>query len=248
MTSPALELPAFSLEGGILESFNSHMREQWTGKAVGGRKYVRTRRMINWMRTSESKQATVNGGLLLEAVYEAARKPSSELFLPIEWKQISNDNCIIMFGLLTVLGYGHLIDEFARHGIQDYLRKAGFIIEKHMLNCHFQSPDSLRDFMIAFERRRWEFSPVEFGLGMDIVLDDKRCVLPFCHKQRINHKGATAELFEVAVEKDFVQESLRVAIQGSRYNDSVYGLVSMNMFCFCPFSSLINMIALTSCY
>ncbi|KAI0435596.1 hypothetical protein F4803DRAFT_545018 [Xylaria telfairii] len=240
MTSPILEIPAFSPEEGILESFTSHMLKQWTGEAVGGRTYVRTRRMINWMRTSESKEGMANGGLLLEAVYEAARKPSSE-FLPIEWEQISSDNCIIMFGLLTVLGYGHLIDVFARNGIQRYLRKAGFILEKHILTDHFQSPDSAEDFMLAFERRRWEFSPVEFNLGMDIVLGDHRCVLPFCHKQRINHKGATAELFEVAVEEDFVHETLRVAIQGSRYNDSVYGLVStINKSCFCLLSSPIK--------
>ncbi|KAI8951168.1 hypothetical protein F4801DRAFT_578708 [Xylaria longipes] len=224
MESPSLESPAVLLEGGeTLKSFTDHMRDQWMGEDVDGRKYVRTRRMIDWMRRSESNREIANGGLLLDDVYEAPQKPSSE-FRPVEWMQLSNDNCIILFGLLIVLGYGHLIDEFRRHSIQDYLRQTGDIIEQHMLKDHFESSTSLRKFMNDFERRRWEFSPVEFDLAMDIILKDRRCVLPFCHKQRINHKGATAELYEVAVEEDFVQESLRVAIQSSRYNDPIFGL------------------------
>lgn len=223
MASPSFELPVPSLGGGeILKSFTDRMRDEWTGEAVDGRRYVRTRRMINWMRENRYNEATVNGGLLLDDVYEAAHKPSSQ-FRPIEWEQISKDNCIIMFGLLTVLGYGHLIDVFRRHSIQDYLRKTDDIIRQSMLEDHFESPDSLWTFMDAFERRRWEFSPAEFDLGMDIVLEDGRCVLPFCHKQRINHKGATAKLYEVAVEEEFVQESFRQSIQGSKYKDKLLG-------------------------
>ncbi|KAI0418430.1 hypothetical protein F5X98DRAFT_386292 [Xylaria grammica] len=128
-----------------------------------------------------------------------------------------------MFGLLTALGYGHLVDAFRRHDIRDsYLGDAGRIIKLRMLEGHFRSDESSREFMSAFEHRRWEFSPVEFYLGIDTDLDTRR-VLPFCHKQRINHKGATAELYEVAVEEDFVQESLRVAPQGSKYDDRVLG-------------------------
>ncbi|KAI0451728.1 hypothetical protein F5B21DRAFT_506921 [Xylaria acuta] len=223
MTSPSLEPLASPPEGGeVLKSFTDYMRYQWTGEAVGGRKYVRTRRMIEWMRESESNRATANGGLLLDDVYGAPHKHSSK-FPPVDWKQLSNDNCIILFGLLTILGYGHLIDVLQRHSIQDYLRKSGEIIEQNMLKDHFESPTGLQKFMDDFERRRWEFSPVKFDLRMDIILEDRRCVLPFCRRQRINLKGGTAKLYEVAVEEDFVQESLRVAIQGSTYNDPDFG-------------------------
>ncbi|RWA06079.1 hypothetical protein EKO27_g9026 [Xylaria grammica] len=197
------------------------MRDQWTGEAVDGRKYVRTRGMVDWMRKSQPNSAA-NGALLLDYVYEAAPTPSHE-FYPVEWEQISNDNCIVMFGLLTVLGYGHLVDVFRRHDIRDsYLSNTGHIIKVRMLEGHFKSDESSQEFMSIFEHRRWEFSPVEFYLCMDTDLDTRR-VLPFCRKQRINHKGATAELYEVAVEEDFVQESLRVATQGSKYDDRVLG-------------------------
>ncbi|KAI1195753.1 hypothetical protein F5X97DRAFT_326226 [Nemania serpens] len=223
MASSSFKLPVSSLEGGeILKLFTDLMRDKWTGEAVGGRRYVRIRRMIDWMRGNQYNKATVNGDLLLDDVYKAAHTPSSQ-FRTVEWEQISKDNCIVMFGLLTVLGYGHLIDVFRRHSMQDYLRKTGDIIRQSLLKDHFESTDSLRVFMDAFERRRWEFSPVEFDLGMDIVLEDRRCVLPFCRRQRINHKGTTAKLYEVAVEEDFVQQSFRVSIQGSKYKDIELG-------------------------
>lgn len=228
MASSSFKLPVSSLEGGeILKLFTDLMRDKWTGEAVGGRRYVRIRRMIDWMRGNQYNKATVNGDLLLDDVYKAAHTPSSQ-FRTVEWEQISKDNCIVMFGLLTVLGYGHLIDVFRRHSMQDYLRKTGDIIRQSLLKDHFESTDSLRVFMDAFERRRWEFSPVEFDLGMDIVLEDRRCVLPFCRRQRINHKGTTAKLYEVAVEEDFVQQSFRVSIQGSKYKDIELGPVSID--------------------
>ncbi|KAI1123858.1 hypothetical protein F5Y10DRAFT_43490 [Nemania abortiva] len=223
MANPSLEPSTFSPQGGeTLESFTVRMRDQWTCETADKRQYVRVKRMIDWMRETEPNNTIVNGSLLLEDVYDAANKHSFQ-FLPIKWEQIiSTENCIIMFGLLTILGYGHLIHVFQRHSIHDHLR--GAIIQKSMLEDHIESLAELQSFMANFERRRWEFSPVEFNLDMDIVLEDERCVLPFCRKQRINQKGATASLFEVAVEEDFVQGNLRGVIQGSRFTDPVFGL------------------------
>ncbi|TRX91142.1 hypothetical protein FHL15_007930 [Xylaria flabelliformis] len=213
-------MPVFFQEGGeIWKAFTENMRGKWTGETVDGRKFIRTRRMIEWMRAADPN----NGGLLLEHVYEVNRKPSP-VFRPVEWEQISDGNYIIMFGFLIDLGYGHLIDIFRQHNIQDNdLCKPASPVKRSMLEEKIQNHADLQAFMENFERRRWEFGPVEFHLGMDLNLNEGQRVLPFCRMQRINDKGATADLYEVTVEEDFITGSLRDVIKGTIYDDEEFG-------------------------
>ncbi|KAI0186993.1 hypothetical protein EV127DRAFT_410763 [Xylaria flabelliformis] len=177
MASQSSTLPVPFQEGGeIWKAFTENMRRKWTGETVDGRKFIRTRRMIEWMRAADPN----NGGLLLEHVYEADRKPSP-VFRPVEWEQISDGNYIIMFGFLIDLGYGHLIDIFRQHNIQDN------------------------------------------DLCMDLNLNDGQRVLPFCRMQRINDKGATADLYEVTVQEDFITGSLHDVIKDTIYDDKPFG-------------------------
>ncbi|KAI0970661.1 hypothetical protein F4678DRAFT_114797 [Xylaria arbuscula] len=231
MDDPSSAVPVFlklKQVGEIYKTFTEHMRLQWTGETVDGRKYVRTRRLVQWMKAvdpdSTMTTTTTNGSLLLEYAYEL-NPMSSSVFRPIEWEQISDANYIIMFGFLVDLGYGHLIDIFRRFSYQDnYLHKPGHITKGYyMLSGSFKDSASLQSFMDIFERRRWEFCPVQFYQDMDIDLDDGPRVLPFCRRQRINNKGATAHLYEVAVEEDFVNEDLREAIEYTKFNDEDFG-------------------------
>ncbi|KAI0544117.1 hypothetical protein F4679DRAFT_566078 [Xylaria curta] len=212
-------------EGGEASKvFNENMRRKWMGETVHGRKYIRTRRMIEWMRATvpDGVTTTTNGGLLLEHVYEADRKPST-VFCPVEWEQISDGNYIVIFGFLTDLGYGHLIDIFRQHNIQDNdLCKPASPVKRSVLEEKFQNPTDLQAFMDNFEHRRWEFCPVEFYEGIDLDLNDGQRVLPFCRMQRINDKGATADLYEVSVEEDFIARSLHEVIKSSIYDDGEF--------------------------
>ncbi|KAI1427718.1 kinase-like domain-containing protein [Xylaria sp. FL1777] len=209
--------------GEIHKTFTEHMQHQWTGKTVDGSKYVRSRRIVHWMRATDTSSTATNGSLLLEHVYEAARNPLP-LFCPVEWEQISDGNYIIMFSFLVDLGYGHLIDVFRRFTVQDnYLHRRGNIIKEDMLKLSFKDSAELQSFMVIFESRRWEFCPVEFYQDIDIDLDDGLRVLPFCRRQRITHKGVTADLYEVAVEEDFVNENLREIIECTKYVDRDFG-------------------------
>ncbi|KAI1739728.1 hypothetical protein F4680DRAFT_466241 [Xylaria scruposa] len=209
--------------GGAWKTFNENMRRKWTGETVDGRKYIRTKRMIEWMRAADPNlTTTTNGGLLLEHVYEVDRT----VFRPVEWEQISDGNYtyIVIFGFLTDLGYGHLIDIFRQHNIQDNdLCKPASPVKRTVLEDKFQTPADLQAFMDTFERRRWEFCPVEFYEGIDLNLNDGQRVLPFCRMQRINDKGATADLYEVSVEEDFITGSLPEVIKSSIYPDEEYG-------------------------
>ncbi|KAI0857438.1 hypothetical protein F4860DRAFT_359654 [Xylaria cubensis] len=220
MASQSSTLPVPFQEGGeIWKAFTQNMRLEWTRETVDGRKYIRTRRMIEWMRAADP----TNGGLLLENVYEAYRKPS-RVFLPVEWEEISDGNYIVMFGFLIDLGYGHLIHIFRQHNIQDNdLCKPASPVKRSMLEAKIQNPADLQSFMDNFEHRRWEFGPVEFHQGMDLNLNDGQRVLPFCRRQRINDKGATADLYEVTVEEDFITGSLREVIKGTIYSDKAFG-------------------------
>ncbi|KAI1169526.1 hypothetical protein F4777DRAFT_584828 [Nemania sp. FL0916] len=217
-----------SLEGGeTLKMFLRLMRDEWNGTAVDGRRYVRTKRMTDWMKANESIDKIANGGLLLDDVYDTANKPHAPRgmseFPSVKWEQISDEGYIVVFGLLTFLGHGHFINEFRQHRVSDHWLQAPTTIRENMLNDHFRSSQGLQTFIDDFDRHKWEFWPVEFSLDLDLVLSSRHCILPFCHKDPINSKGATAQLFEVAVEEDFVEESLRSVIKGSRYDDSEFG-------------------------
>ncbi|KAJ3578538.1 hypothetical protein NPX13_g2029 [Xylaria arbuscula] len=221
MAGPACILSALPRGSEIREAFNERMGRQWTGVTVDGRNYVRTRRMIEWLRDINSSWATTttNGGLLLEYVYE----PLYE-FRPIEWDQISNDDYIVMFGFLTHMGYGQLIDVFRQYSIRDIdLRKPNTILRESMLKEKFGSLSDMQTFIENFERQRWEFSPIEFKLGIDLNFNDEQVILPLCRRQQINSKGATAALWEVVVEEDFVDENLRKAIECTKYDDRNFG-------------------------
>ncbi|KAI8626710.1 hypothetical protein F5Y19DRAFT_478195 [Xylariaceae sp. FL1651] len=225
MADPFLSQSTVSPEAEILKIFKTNMRQKWLSTAIDGRHYVRTRKMIRWMEAREFNKETTNGDCLLDAVYDAVTNSGSE-FSPVQWKDISNPSksCVVMFGLLTDLGYGHLIHIFRQlEVLDDSLPKTGAIIPAPRLANQFENEIQRLDFMNKFERRRWDFCPIEFYMGMDTDLHGGRRVLPFVHKQRINLKGATAKLFEVSVEEDYVQECLREVIKGSRYHDVDFG-------------------------
>jgi hypothetical protein len=242
MANPSSGSSHSSLEGAeVLKLFKDNMRKHWTHTAVDGRSYVRTKRMICWMEESKLNNETPNGALLLDAVYDAVKKSAFE-FSPVEWEHISSVNstegCIVTFGLLTALGYGHLIHIFRQYDVQDHsLRRNGTIIQPASLEDQFGSTAHLETFINKFERRRWEFCPVEFSINMDTDLHGGRRVLPFCRTLRINQKGATAQLYEVAVEEDFVLPCLRNVIMGTRYPDPEFGLVCGKHFAFHKISS-----------
>ncbi|GAP90375.1 putative serine threonine protein kinase [Rosellinia necatrix] len=222
MASLSSESSASPLERpNILNSFNDYMRNQWTGKAVTGRQYIRTRQMVKWMEASESSDASTNGGRLLDEVCQA-NNPISK-FPAVKWEYLSGrPHWVVEFGLLTILGYGHLIEIFRRHEIRYDVSPWDTDNIREKLRGHINNDGRLEIFMLDFERRRWEFNPVQFELGMDKALHEQ-CVLPFCARSRINHKGATASLWEIAVEEDFIEESLRDAIKGSRYKHKDFG-------------------------
>jgi hypothetical protein len=66
-----------------------------------------------------------------------------------------------------------------------------------------------------FERLRWRFCPVEFGVGMGRDLCSEM-ILAIQKREQINSKGATADLWRIDVPEEFVHSDLESVVPHSR--------------------------------
>ncbi|OTB00362.1 hypothetical protein M426DRAFT_236804 [Hypoxylon sp. CI-4A] len=208
----------------ILKTFRHKLAKEWKSRAYSGREYYHGTEIVNWMLRTDMNKPATNAGLLLTEVY--LQKSYDLQYNP---SKISNEEnrCLVVFALLLELEYGHLIDVFQRYDIIDKkLPKRDMSENKaDFQKAGVQVP---ADFWIRFEELMWQYFPCPLKLEMSSVFLDPnhgRWVMPFCKRQRVNEKGGTAQVWEVAVQEAHVPRRLAKAV--SSYQDHVYGLCYM---------------------
>lgn len=114
-------------------------------------------------------------------------------------------SCLLTFCILLELGQGHLLHQLVRHDICDKtlpldlkaLRRA---IEKFRVAG---SPDLAEE----FDKKQWKYFPVFLEPDLSGSWHSQK-ILPFCDRELINDKGSTAEIHQIAVPEEYVDEQL----------------------------------------
>lgn len=216
--------------------YHQLLDQQWTCKTEDGHQFILVSELEKWMRSRDPDLRQPNGGILLDFAYSQYR------INDIDWKTLSDrsNSCVIVFALLLKLKYGHLVHIFKRVNLND--RNLGALSqssENHLieeLQRNYYTEDKASDIARQFAQLQWAYAPVKFDLGLDQNYDC-RSVFPFCRKEVINErKGATANLWQVAVREHFVEENLRAHVEGTKYEDKDHGIVSTLCFAL-PFSA-----------
>ena len=206
-----------------MEQFRNKLEECKVAVCDGGRPYIRTRSLIEWMRTTEAGYHNSNADRLLSEAYDGR----VWAFLPITASKIcdgGDDRCAVVFSILLEIGLGHLI-----HGAQQKE-----IIDKFIpmsladLKAKFEDIDPVNGVKLAerFDQAQWKFRPVVLRWDMDKEYQEQH-YLPFCRKKEIG-KGGQARVFQVAVQEDYVDNELcrRLSLDGvTTYNDPDFGPV-----------------------
>jgi hypothetical protein len=204
----------------VIRDFKATLRN-CTVQAACRRSYIRTSKLTEWLkgRVGSNSQAS----LLLEAAYRRREQPNP----PVSSEEISSGGncCLLVFSILLELGLGELIDRFQRLSIVD----RRLPIDRQTLQTELQAmetgPNQLPDaasLAEQFDSMQWRYCPAmfEFRVGLD---HGHNKVIPFVKKETINNKGGTAQLWQVAVQEEFLDDKMRKAVSNSRFHDAKDG-------------------------
>jgi hypothetical protein len=206
----------------LCDYFKSMLVTTWTRSAISG-KYKDTFKILEWMKTEEFGEKASNADRLLREVFNRSQ---ARVFIPnIDFDTV--DRCYLVFSILLEIGHGDLIDYFRELIKTDQtLDSAHFqykYLEKDLISAKV---GNAKDIIDRFDNVRWSYLPPKFKLGFDGRFHDRRQILPFCKREPITEKGGTAQLWQVAIEEDHVQQDLRYPIERSKFKDETFGWVS----------------------
>ncbi|XXG99358.1 hypothetical protein Hte_005695 [Hypoxylon texense] len=219
-THSATAMPAGA---DIISTFQHKLKTEWKSKAACGREYYRTNEILTWMRsTSPNKQISNTSWLILEAHGPTFNIPHSD--------EIDNKDscCLNVFAILLELGCGHLILAFQRYRITDTSLPDlpnMKLLEQDLISKGHLTSSNAEIFWERFQEKMWLY-PCTLGLHMTRTFLDPnrgRWIMPFCKRQRVNLKGGTASVWEVAIQESLVPRSLAARVSRSAYEDNEHG-------------------------
>lgn len=184
-------------------------------QATCGRHYVLVAKLATWLRTKvHPGTPQIQASRLLLAAYRNRIQPG----LPIHVEQFSpgEDCCILVFSILLELGKGEFVHICQRQNIVDrHLPMDSRSLRRKLAKESIPNPEELA---IKFDDLQWRFCAAKFNL--DIDRDHvKNVIIPICSKEMINAKGGTAQLWQIAVQEEFVGSKLKEAVSSSGFDD-----------------------------
>ncbi|OBT55671.1 hypothetical protein VE04_06921 [Pseudogymnoascus sp. 24MN13] len=198
-------------------------RKKYTQKAACGRNYVLVKKLKLWLE-SNGTDGRSQASRLLDFAYRKRSRHRPVLPITREILCDSHNGCLLVFCILLELDRGHLIDEFLRQDLCDkYLPINLHSLQEKAATMVTSDSKSLAN---GFNNLQWQFCPVTFDMrrrkfGADFIL-------PYHKKDKINDKGATAQLWQVEVLEEFVGPYLARALskdgEDGKYNDTNDGL------------------------
>ena len=213
----------------IIGEFHRKLKE-CSMRSVRQHRYVRTKSLTQWL-LSEKSFGTSCLDLLLDFAY------SQYIMVPLEPEHVSNGGgaSLLVFCILLELGRGDLIDKFRRQGLTDRLIPFEHTrLESAIEKMRLPDADSLVHDIFELQ---WAYCPMIFELNMSRELSPFT-VIPIHQMERINVKGGVAEVWQITVLEDFVDEKLQKVATSSRFKtgDDKLGNVSnsfstQSLFC-----------------
>lgn len=204
----------------VVFDFNKK-REELTQTASCGRNYVLVEQLSAWLKNKrQDDKIESRAELLLKEAY----RDRKEWGYPILAESVCNGDrrCLLVFSILLACGSGKFIHQFRSHDIIDrHLPMDLAQLRKKIRAMNLSDQPGLAD---RFDSLQWQFFPVKLEFDDQNVYPEKR-ILPICKKEKINEKGGTAQLYQIAVQEEFVGPNLRSAVASSRYEDNEFGTV-----------------------
>jgi hypothetical protein len=220
-----------SVPFSLCDRFKVKLASSWTRIAACGNKYKDTVKILEWMNTVEVGNKASNAALLLKEVFDH----SSRVMPPLT---ISHD--LLVFSALVEIDRGDLVKVFQEQINDTTLWQADYYFSnvRDGLKRGFIKDSDL--VIKQFDAVRWSYCPPTFSLGIHKNFYGGKWILPFCRRKEITEKGGTAQLWQVAIQQEHVQEDLRSAIERSKYMDEEFGWVCFfsNVLTEAPFNSL----------
>jgi len=110
---------------------------------------------------------------------------------------------------LLEIGSGKSIEHFMTQDLID--RRLPMSLYK--LRTHLRDIPNGEELARKFDQEQWKFCPARFELDMDVDYVEQT-ILPVCKKDLVG-KGGTAEVWKIAIQEEFVSESLKSALEGN---------------------------------
>lgn len=183
------------------------------------------------MSPTETKKTKTNLELLLDFfhddIWAIHQRP------PPSVHDIITDNrrCIRVFAILLEKGYGKLIKFFRdAHIFDEDLPNLNTSspkyknLTKDLKNRNVDNPGRVID---AFESAKWSYCPVTITFGLEEMFE-RGHILPFMRMEAVNEKGGTASVYQVCVQKEFIDPKLRKVLNRAAYTDPEFGEVSQD--------------------
>ncbi|OAP62701.1 hypothetical protein AYL99_01928 [Fonsecaea erecta] len=200
----------------LLQEFRTNLDGCWKQNTYCGRHYIKTNEVLRWMTSVKAEHKATNLNRLHDEVWRSRPnstfKPSAENF------SSGVDCAIIVFSVLLAIDYGHLLDLFVEANITDasvHTASAEYhykILKQYLERAEVPNADTVVE---SFKERKWSFCPVVLKRRMHGDFP-RRCVFPYYKRQPVNGKGGTAEVFQVLVPAECIEQDLREFLQGSR--------------------------------
>jgi hypothetical protein len=205
-----------SVPSSLCDRFKAKLASSWTRTAACGNKYKDTVKILEWMNTKEAGNKASNADLLLKEVFDYSTRG-------IPPRTISHSE--LVFSALVEINRGDLVKVFQEPINDATLWQADY----HYSNLRDGLKRvGIKDFdsvIKQFDAVRWSYCPPTFRLGIHKHFNGGRWILPFCRRKEITEKGGTAQLWQVAIQQEHIEEDLRNAIERSKYMDEEFGWV-----------------------
>ena len=213
------------------------MRKRCTVQGTCGRQFILVEKLTNWMKEPDPgcHAHDIRTGCLLQFAYPKRQDPG--WMIEPEHIAYGGQCALLTFCILLELGLGDLIHTFHSNKLVDkklpidlyQLRKTLGYIRGEGNNISKET----NDLAVCFDKKQWRYCAARFDLHMGLN-HVKHEILPICVKEKINKKGATADLWYIEVHQEFVGKELRDAVPNSRFKpegpDGELGHVSQKAF------------------
>lgn len=138
---------------------------------------------------------------------------------------LNGDNCcVLVFSILVMKDCGRLVLLFQSAGITDKrLEEPTYDQSKLRETLEKHGIANIHKIMEQFDREKRAFCPVSLSFRMDRDFHSG-LILPFCDLRKVNEKGGTASVFQVAVQKEFVCDEIKKHL-GNPFQFGQYGEV-----------------------
>jgi hypothetical protein len=135
-----------------------------------------------------------------------------------------DDCCVLVFSILLMRDCGRFVFLFQSAGITDKCLGEPIYDQLKLRETLKKHEIQNFDWIIEqFNLNKKAFCPVGLTFGMDRHFHSG-LILPFCDLRKVNEKGGTASVFQVAVQKEFVCDEIKKHL-GNPFQFKQYGEV-----------------------